>query len=166
MKGVSLSKPSRCMALQNTALLEPPRETGFSEADTTTTFRPSSAADTAVTSPAVPAPTTTRSASTVSAMESSAMGSGGISKAHSFWEVSAVWAPAPAEPSVALPPSVLAAPSLPSILGALGAQPARALPATMAPEASAPFKKERRPIALLVTSSPSCWLSQWSSCRH
>lgn len=54
----------------------------------------------------------------------------------------------------------------PSILGALGAQPARALPATMAPEASAPFKKERRPIALLVMSSPSCWLSQWSSCRH
>ena len=67
------------MARQNTALLEPPRATGFSDAETTTTLRPASAAETAVIRPEVPAPTTTTSAS---AMSASATGSGATSKAH------------------------------------------------------------------------------------
>ena len=94
------------------------------------------------------------------------MGSGGISSAHSFWEVSAVWAPAPAEPSVALPPSVLAAPSLPSILGALGAQPARSASGHNGSGGECPLQKERRPIALLVMSSLPVGCRKWSSCRH
>lgn len=60
------SKPSRSNTLQYTTPLEPPRATGFSLADTTTTSSPASAAVLATTNPDVPAPTTTTSASTVS----------------------------------------------------------------------------------------------------
>ena len=58
-------KPICSITLEYTPLLEPPRDTGASDALMRMTFSPFSAQDAAVAMPAMPPPTTTTSASSV-----------------------------------------------------------------------------------------------------